>query len=204
MQHVIYCDRQAALIHVERVWVEDAATAAGRQLHERAHLPGADNRRGVRVERDVPLVSERLGLIGRADTVEYHPDPAVPRGVRPFPVEFKRGSIKKLLADRVQLCAQAMCLEEMHGIAIPGGALYYGASHRRVAVTFDEPLRRATEAAAARFHELVARREVPRRGREPRCRTCSLEPVCMPDVTADGGRAGRHLAALLRAEDAGP
>ena len=126
LQHVVYCERQAGLIHVERIWLEDAATAAGRVLHERADDPGRDRRAGVRIERAVSLTSARLGVTGRADTVEYHEDSKIPGGWKPYPVEYKRGRMKKLEADHVQLCAQAICLEEMHGVEVPEGALFYG------------------------------------------------------------------------------
>ena len=201
LQHLVFCERQAALIHVERLWQEDAATAAGRLLHERADVPGRDQRAGVRVERSVSLCCERLRLAGRADTVEYHRDAAAPGGWRPFPVEYKRGRMKDQLADQVQLCAQALCLEEMHGAAIAQGALFYGASHRRVLVELDPALRERTEAAARRLHELVATRTVPRVPRQPKCSKCSLESLCLPQVTEAGGRAAAYLARLASPEE---
>ncbi|EYF05345.1 CRISPR-associated protein Cas4 [Chondromyces apiculatus] len=197
LQHLVFCERQAALIHVEQVWREDGATAAGRVLHERADLPGGERRRGVRVERSVMLCSRRLGVYGRADAVEYHPDRAVPGGHRPFPVEYKRGKQKHLLADQVQLCAQAMCLEEMHALDVLRGALFYGESHRRVEVTFDPALREATASAARRLHQLVAERLVPAVAEAPRCRKCSLAPSCLPSVTAAPDRARRYLQTLI-------
>jgi CRISPR-associated exonuclease Cas4 len=197
LQHLVYCERQAALIHVERVWQEDAATALGRLVHERVDVPGREHRRGVRVARGVALCSARLGVSGRADVVEYHWDPGTAGGWRPFPVEFKRGRTKRLLADRVQLCAQAMCLEEMHGLGIPGGALFYDASHRRIDVPFDDELRCATDRAARRLHEMVKARVVPRAVPGPRCRACSLEPLCLPEATAAGRAARVYLQRLL-------
>jgi CRISPR-associated exonuclease Cas4 len=197
LQHLLYCERQAALIHVERVWVEDAATAAGRLLHERADTPGADHRRGLRVVRSLELRCERLGLSGRADTVEYHPEPSLPGRLRPFPVEYKRGRLKHQLADRVQLCAQALCLEEMHGVPVLQGALYYDASHRRALVSFDPALREHTEAAVRRLRELVERREVPPPKPDSRCTRCSLRPACLPEAIAHRERAREHLRRLL-------
>jgi CRISPR-associated exonuclease Cas4 len=199
LQHLLYCERQAALIHVERVWVEDAATASGRLLHERADVPGADHRRGMRVVRSLELRCERLGLLGRADTVEYHPEPSLPGGVRPFPVEYKRGRLKHELADRVQLCAQALCLEEMHGVPVPQGALYYDASHRRRPVDFDLALRELTEAAVRRLRELVEQREVPAPQPGPKCVRCSLRPTCLPEAVAHRERAREHLRRLMEA-----
>ena len=196
LQHLVFCERQAALIHVERIWQEDVSTAEGRILHERVDLPGAENRRGVRVVRAVTLRSDRLGISGRADVVEYHADAAAPSGVRPYPVEYKRGRAKHHLADHVQLCAQAMCLEEMHGISVPEGALYYGKTHRRLVVHFDAELRAQTQQAAHRLHELVCSGLVPSAEPAPKCRTCSLEAICMPEATAARGRARAHLERL--------
>lgn len=201
LQHIVFCERQAALIHVERVWQDDVSTAEGKILHERADLPGAENRRGVRVARALSLSSLRLCVSGRADVVEYHADASAPSGFRPYPVEYKRGRAKHELADRVQLCAQAFCLEEMHGTAVPEGALYYGASHRRVVVAFDEDIRRRTEAAARRLHDLVRKGTVPRAEQGPKCRTCSLSSICMPEVTTVLGRAEALLRRLTAPSD---
>ncbi|OJH37896.1 CRISPR-associated protein Cas4 [Cystobacter ferrugineus] len=201
LQHLLYCERQTALIHVERVWVEDGATAAGRLLHDRADTPGADRRRGLRVVRSLELRCERLGLFGRADTVEYHPEPAIPGHLRPFPVEYKRGRLKNESADRVQLCAQALCLEEMHGVPVLQGAIYYDASHRRCLVDFDRTLRERTEAAVQRLRELIVRREVPRPQPGPKCNRCSLRPACLPETIAHHERAREYLRSLMEASD---
>jgi CRISPR-associated exonuclease Cas4 len=198
LQHLVYCERQAALIHVERVWEEDASTAAGRILHERTDLPGSDFRRGAKIVRGMALRSDRLGIIGRADAVELREDPLAPLGVRPFPVEFKRGRIKNLLADRVQLCAQAVCLEERFRTNVSEGALFYGASHRRVAVLFNEELRTATWRAAARLQKLIRNWIVPPPEPGPKCRRCSLREICQPWALSDTGRDGRHLSRLLK------
>ncbi|RKG75193.1 CRISPR-associated protein Cas4 [Corallococcus sp. CA049B] len=200
LQHLVYCERQAALIHVERVWEEDAATVAGRLFHERVDRVGSDKRGTGRVVRALPLRSERLGLVGQADAVEYHADASVPGGWRPFPVEYKRGRMKSERADRVQLCAQALCLEEMHGVAVPDGALFYGASHRRVGVRFDAALRRETEAAARRLAGLIQERRVPRAVFDARCPPCSLRPRCLPEPVSQPGMAARHLARMLDPE----
>lgn len=194
VQHVVFCARQAALIHVERIWLENAPTALGRILHERADLAGQDMRRGVRLGRAVQLRSRRLGLFGVADVIEYHEEPGLPGSVRPFPVEYKRGS-RLRLADQVQLCAQALCLEEMHGVEVPRGALFYGQRHRRIDVDFSAELRAATAAAAARLHELVASAVLPAAEPGPKCRDCSLVSACQPAVSSD--EAGRYFASLL-------
>ena len=202
LQHLMFCERQAALIHVERIWEENVATTEGNLLHERVDLPGTGNRRGVRVHRAVTLRSERLKISGRADAVEYHADADAPGGWRPYPVEYKRGRAKQQLADQVQLCAQAICLEEMHAMTVPRGALFYGQSHRRVDVVFDEALRQHTEQAARRLHELIRTRTVPRAEPAPKCRSCSLEPVCLPQVSAERGRASAYLLRLARPSEA--
>ena len=147
------------------------------------------------------LRSDRLGIYGRADVVEYRDDATLPSGVQPFPVEYKRGRMKHEIADRVQLCAQAMCLEEMHGVDVREGALYYGESHRRVTVVFDLSLRGATESAARRVKELIRTGVVPPAEPGPKCRACSLEPVCLPRVTAKRGKATEYLERLCRPGD---
>lgn len=140
LQHHLFCPRQCALIHVERLWAEDVATAEGRLLHERADAGGGENRPGVRVARGLALRSFALRVSGKADVVEFHQ--AGPQAsTRPFPVEYKRGKPKAHRADEVQLCAQAICLEEMFGTSVPEGALFYGVTRRRLAVSFDDDLR---------------------------------------------------------------
>lgn len=198
LQHMVYCDRQAALIHVERIWQENVATAEGRVLHERADLPGVDERRGVRLARSVVLRSQRLGVFGRADLVELHEDPRAPATVRPFPVEMKRGAMKHLLADQVQLCAQAYCLEEQFGVELASGALYYGASHRRVEVHFDEALRRRTEETARAFHRMIEGALLPPAVYIPkRCEPCSLKEACQPRRSGAMPCASEYVRRLI-------
>jgi CRISPR-associated exonuclease Cas4 len=139
LQHYLFCPRQCALIHVEQMWAEDAATAEGRLLHEKVDAGGGETRPGVRIARSLAIRSLALGVVGKADVVEFHG-----RAGRPFPVEYKRGRPKSHRADEVQLCAQAICLEEMFGSAVETGALFYGETRRRSAVTFDADLREIT------------------------------------------------------------
>ncbi|MDT8267268.1 CRISPR-associated protein Cas4, partial [Roseomonas sp. DSM 102946] len=129
LQHQIFCPRQCALIHVEQLWAEDGATAEGRLLHERVDAGKGETRPGLRVARGIALRSLALGVVGKADTVEFRGRPP-----QPYPVEYKRGRPKAHRADEVQLCAQAVCLEEMSGTTIPEGALFYGQTRRRVVV----------------------------------------------------------------------
>jgi CRISPR-associated exonuclease Cas4 len=183
LQHLVFCERQCALIHVERIWEENRLTTEGALLHAAAHAPGLEARPGVRLARGVLLRSEKLRVVGRADVVEFHQRACARDDWIAFPVEYKRGRRTSRLADRVQLCAQAMALEEMLGAPVVAGALYYGASRRRQVVDLTDDLRATTVAAARRFHEMVRAREVPRAVEQPKCRSCSLRSVCMPAVT---------------------
>jgi CRISPR-associated exonuclease Cas4 len=188
LQHLLFCERQCALIHVEQVWAENALTTQGKLLHERVDMPALEQRPGVRIERAVPLRSDRLRLIGKADVVEFHAVPDQPGRWQPFPVEYKRGRRRKWLHDEVQVCAQAMCLEEMVGEPVPRGALYYAASKRRREIAIDETLRGATMAAARRYHELVGRGETPPARLLPKCGNCSLHDLCLPELASQNMR----------------
>ncbi|MEM5790240.1 MAG: CRISPR-associated protein Cas4, partial [Syntrophobacteraceae bacterium] len=158
LQHLIFCERQCALIHVEQAWEENRLTTEGMLLHERVHEVGAETRAGVRIERGVALRSLKLGLTGKADVVEFHREG---RAWLPFPVEYKRGKPKPDECDLVQLCAQAMCLEEMLCIDVPEGAIFYGQPRRRLEVVFDDGLRNRTAAAAKALHEMIAEGRTP-------------------------------------------
>jgi CRISPR-associated exonuclease Cas4 len=191
LQHLQFCERQCALIHVEQVWADNRLTVEGSHLHRRADSGEAESRGGVRTERGVALRSLRLGLIGKADVVEFHCTGGV---WLPFPVEYKRGKPKHDRSDEVQLCAQALCLEEMLRVEIVGGALFYGTTRRREDVAFDASLRGATEDAAARLHALIASGVTPRAVREPKCDSCSLLNLCLPPAPR---RTRRSVAAYL-------
>lgn len=205
LQHAVYCLRQAALIHIERVWAENRFTAEGRVLHDVAHEAGSRKSRGVRRLTALPVASLRLNMAGVADVVEFH---AGPDGETPFPIEYKRGKPKLHRADEVQLCAQALCLEEMTGRAVPEGALFYGETKRRVVVPFDAELRKLTEDTATAFGALVAEgRTPPPVWKASRCRACSLIELCRPQAMAKSalGFRRRAIAAALAppvAEDA--
>ena len=180
LQHLLFCERQCALIHVERLWEENRFTAEGRVLHEKVDEGRGESRPGVRITRSLQLRSEALGLHGVADVVELHR--GADGGWLPFPVEYKRGKPKAHDADLVQLCAQAMCLEECFGTPVPQGALFYGQTRRRLDVVFDEGLRNLTTQTAARLHELIDGGVTPRAVREKKCEACSLLEVCLPDA----------------------
>ena len=175
LQHFVYCPRQCALIHTERQWAENALTAEGRLLHERVDDGGASRRGEVTTSRSVAIRSTRLGLSGIADVVETRD------GGAPYPVEYKRGRPKTHRADEVQLCAQAVCLEEMLAVSVPEGALYYGKNRRRQVVVFDMALRRLTEETAERTHSLLRSRRTPAADYHARkCGRCSLQDICLP------------------------
>ena len=205
VQHLVFCERQAALIHVERLWLDNPQTVEGTRFHEVADRGRSESRGPLRLVRGVAIRSLRLGLAGRADVIEFHrvaegapgvPLPGQPGHWSAYPVEYKRGRPKTHRADEVQLCAQAMCLEEMLSIVIDAGALFYGRSRRRVDVVFDGSLRRLTEEAAARFHKLIASGATPRAIWAPKCVRCSLVAACRPrDI---GSPTSRYLSAIFR------
>lgn len=178
LQHILFCERQCALIHIEQLWVENLYTAQGRVMHDRVDLPGSESRRGLRIEYGEPLRSLSLGLIGKADVVEFHQQED--GRWQPFPVEYKRGKAKKENWDKVQLCAQALCLEEMLGEIVPEGALFYGKNRRRQLVIFDEKLRRETVETAERLHTLLSTGITPAPVYMKRCESCSFVDLCLP------------------------
>jgi CRISPR-associated exonuclease Cas4 len=204
LQHAVYCLRQAALIHIERLWEENRFTAEGRVLHEIAHEP-ADRKRGkIRRVMALPLACRRLNLVGVADLVEFR---AGTDGETPYPVEYKRGKAKLHRADEVQLCAQGLCLEEMTGRPVPEGALFYAETKRRVAVPLDTELRRLTEDVALEFGALFATgRTPPAIYRADRCRACSLIEVCRPKAGTKSALAfrARAIDAALDSEEIVP
>jgi CRISPR-associated exonuclease Cas4 len=221
LNQLLFCERRCALIHIEGLWAENTFTIEGRHLHEKAHDPRAvETRGGVRIVRALPLRCLRLGLVGKADVVEFHPVPSQARvdgasaphapgdfaGIdrpragpgRPFPIEYKRGKPKPDDSDRVQLCAQALALEEMLGVAVPAGAIYYGRTRRRLEVPLTPDLRRFTEETAARLHRLVRSGRTPRAARQPQCDRCSLLHLCLPDATRARASAARYLQLVLQ------
>ena len=180
LQHLLFCPRQCALIHIEQLWSENRLTAEGRILHERVHNASRELRGKIRVEFDLPIRSLTLGISGRADVVEFH---LRENGIwQLFPVEFKRGKPKKDDSDRVQLCAQAMCLEEMLEVTVPKGALFYGKKRRRMDVDLDESLRQTTTDAARELHELLDSAVTPHPRYSRRCENCSFLDLCLPKV----------------------
>jgi len=193
LQHLLFCPRQCVLIHIERLWEENVLTAEGRIAHEKVDEGGAETRAGRKAAFGLPLRSLRLGLIGKADVVEFSQDAA--GKMTAFPVEHKRGRPKQKDCDRVQLCAQAICLEEMLGLTVAEGALFYGKTRRREDVVFDEGLRRLTEETALRLHELIDAGTTPPAEYAKKCKSCSLVELCLPKVSAAGRSVERYLRA---------
>ena len=195
LQHMVFCERQCALIHIEQTWQESGRTAEGRIMHERVHDESRESRGDIRIDYGVALRSLRLGLIGKADVVEFHRQPD--GSWQPFPVEYKRGKPKADDCDKVQLCAQAICLEEMLDVTIPEGALFYGQTRHRLDVVFGEALRRETEETARRAHDLIASGRTPMPVYEKRCESCSLLTECLPKTIQKRRSVKAYMTRIL-------
>lgn len=202
LQHAVYCLRQAALIHLERLWADNRFTAEGHVLHAVADKGGSRRVKGVRRVMALPIASRRLNMAGVADMVEFLRE-AGDEGETPFPVEYKRGKSKLHRADEVQLCAQALCLEEMTGRRVHEGALFYAETKRRLIVEFDEDLRQLTEGTIESLREVFATRATPApTPLTQRCRACSLVELCRPRALVKPALAWRRrmLDSLLAAD----
>ena len=199
LQHWCYCPRQCGLIHLEQVFQENIFTQRGQALHKRVDDPGVEVRDGLRVERALPLYNDRLGLVGKADVVEF-----LPEGT-PYPVEYKHGSRHKRAeiarCDELQLAAQALCLEEMTGRSVPEAALFYASSRRRREVLISPELRQAVAAVLVEIRAMLALGRLPPARNDDRCRACSLHDLCQPEVLADSERQGRVLDHLFCEDD---
>ena len=180
MQHWAYCPRQCALIHLERVFADNVFTQRGQAVHARVDQPGTEMRTGLRVERALPVWSERLGLTGKADVVEFLPDGTA------YPVEYKHGSRNKRASvaacDDLQLAGQALCLEEMTGKPVREGALFYSSSKRRRVVPITPALREQVESASREIRRMLTTCQLPPPANDDRCRACSLRDLCQPDA----------------------
>ncbi len=203
IQHFAFCPRQCALIHLEGIWEENYLTAQGKVLHERTHEAGTEYDGDTRVVRGLRLRSLQLGITGVADVVEFHRDPtgialpSVSGKWKPFPVEYKRGSPKIDDCDRVQLCAQAACLEEMLGIELPEGALFYGEPRRREKVSLDKSLRLLTGQYCEGVHQLIESGTTPPAKFEKRCKACSLLNYCRPKTMGGSKSVNKYIATAL-------
>jgi len=205
LQHLAFCERQCALIHLEQTWSENLLTAKGRQMHKRSDEYKVETRGNVRIVRSLRLQSLKLGLSGKADVVEFHKMeksenkitgtalPGVKGRWKPFPVEYKHGKPKKNPCDKIQLCAQAMCLEEMLDTKVLSGALFYGRTRKRLDVAFDDSLRNLTEFYSAKLHQLFKSGKTPPPVFEKKCKSCSLFSECMPRQTEKGKFIERYI-----------
>lgn len=214
LQHLAFCERQWALIHLEGIWTENRLTAEGRSMHERADEPETEVRGDVRIARGLKLRSLRLGLTGKTDVVEFYREKEMAQGKtcqlegvegfwRPVPVEYKHGSPKPEPYDEIQICAQAICLEEMLGAGIEEGAIFYGRPRRREKVRFSADLRRQTEELASRLHVLSLAGKTPKAKYEKRCENCSLLNYCLPHIAEGKKRVGNYLEQSITAPGAG-
>lgn len=179
LQHIAYCERQWALIHIEQIWSDNGDTARGNAFHARVDITGYSVSHGVRAERSPRLVSYRLGITGVADIVEYRASDCCPV----MPVEYKVGKPKVEDWDRLQVAAEALCLEEMEGAAVMQGALFYGKTRRREIIEIDKALRTRIEVLSERMHELATSGMTPQAVQSSKCRRCSLKDDCLPAAT---------------------
>lgn len=210
LQHLTFCERRWALVHIEGLWEENRFTAEGRLLHERAHSSEIESRPGVLIRRTLPLRSFSLGISGQADIVEFEPAAGPHAGAilpgrkgywRPFPIEYKRNRDRGgSQAYRVQLCAQAMCLEEMLLIPVRLGAVFDGSTRRRTAIEFDEELREAVVKGSARMHELYRYGNTPAPVYTGTCAKCSMNEVCQPRALTERPPVTRYMASALKGD----
>jgi len=210
LSQLVFCERRAALVLLEELWADNIFTAEGSLLHEQSHQPLVESRDEWRIVRGLWLRSLELGLYGQADVVEFRrsecsPAATVLPGVggwwQPFPVEYKRGRLRHEMAFEVQLCAQAICLEEMLGITVPKGALYYGKARRRLELELTQSLRDRTRDTARRLHELVSSRKTPRGVLRKKCRYCSLFSLCLPGAMSPKKSVSRYLKQAMEPDD---
>jgi CRISPR-associated exonuclease Cas4 len=190
LEHWSYCPRQCALIHLEQTYDENLYTLRGNRAHRGADEPGIGSQRGVRMVRAMPLWSERLGLTGRADAVEFH-------GETPYPVEYKSGSSRTWAHEAVQVCAQGMCIEEMLDISVPSGAIWYHASRQRREVDFTPDLRATVEASTIAVRAMLAGTRLPEAPNDQRCPNCSLFDACLPSIASQPARLRGFMAELF-------
>jgi CRISPR-associated exonuclease Cas4 len=214
LQHLAFCERQWALIHLEGVWEENRLTVEGHQLHDRVHEDETEMRRDLLIARGLRLRSLRLGLTGKADMVEFHrlaDAEAKGTGIhlegvsglwKPLIVEYKHGKPKLNRCDEVQLCAQALCLEEMLAVPVPTGVLFYGQPRRRYDVLLDETLRQETESLIAHLHEMSESEQTPSAEHTGKCTGCSLIEVCLPKVTGGQKDVHKYLTKVIAETEA--
>ncbi|MBC7204317.1 MAG: CRISPR-associated protein Cas4, partial [Pusillimonas sp.] len=187
LQHYAFCPRQCALIHNEQAWEDNWLTAQGQLLHQRVDRGEPESRKGTRYERGVLVISEELGLTGKLDLVEIDIQTGVMR-----PVEYKRGKSKTDNWDKIQLCAQAICLEEMKGTRIDYGALWYWHTRHREKVSIDDELRNQTRDVVTEVRQLLLSGRTPLAKLENKCKACSLRELCSPQIL-NNDRSKKHI-----------
>lgn len=207
LQHFAFCRRQWALIHIEQQWAENYRTADGRIMHTKAHDSEFREKRGdIVITRAMQISSAELGISGECDVVEFHKSPdgiyisILDGRYNVIPVEYKRGQPKENNCDELQLCAQAMCLEEMLCCDIPEGYLYYGETRRRHTVVLDESLRNKTSAMIHEMHQLYNRQYTPKVKRTKACNACSLKDICLPVLNKERS-AAEYIMRTLNGEE---
>jgi len=204
LQHLVYCPRRAALIYIENLWEDNRLTAEGMLRHQKTHEASVETRGDVHVVRALRLRSLKLGLTGQADVVEFHRLPegahrscisiaGLPGFWEPYPVEYKRGKMRDEPGYEIQLCAQAMCLEEMLGIIISKGALFYGLSQHRTEIIFDQVIRMNTVNAVDRLHKLLHSYKTSPAEPDARCPPCSMRDLCLPKSAGSGCSVADYL-----------
>ena len=214
LSQLVYCERRAALIFYERLWEDNVCTAEGANLHERVHMPTSISRPGIRIAHELQLHSLRLGIWGKADVVEFHalegdrishpsgiPLPGIAGQYQPYPIEYKRGKLRQEEAYRVQLCAQALCLEEMLKVPIPSGSIFFGKTKRRLEVIFSKELKTRTEQASIRLHDLMRKGNTPKARYSKKCDFCSLAAVCLPKSLSSPKITEAYLKQAFDAEE---
>ena len=189
LEHYAYCLRQCALIHLEQVWSENLYTMRGQDVHERVHDDSSHELAGVKLERSLPVWSRTLNLTGKADLVEFY-------GNQPYPVEYKSGRRRRGTPETLQLCAQAICLEEMFGVSVPKGALFWHGSRERQEVIFTDSMREQVKRDTQAVREMLEKGITPPPVNDKRCEHCSLKESCLPGVVSDKAR-GRKAAREL-------
>lgn len=209
LQHYLFCKRQCAIAYLEERWIENELTALGRAIHSRVHQEGKEKRGNLIKVRGLRIASSRLGLSGQTDIVEFERIRENGNGVklndvngewRVFPVEYKRGKPKTDKSDEVQLCAQAMCLEEMMHTVIHEGAIYYGKNKHRHLVSFDEGLRELTEKTAVQIHEMFEQKYTPPAEYGKKCKSCSLTEICLPERTRNIRLASLYIKRMIETQ----
>ena len=215
IQHMAFCERQWALIHLEQVWSENVRTIEGKYLHGRADDPfGDETRKDIRGVRAMPVISHKLRLRGVADVVEFHRMADEIKGItlrlkdrqgwwRPYPVEYKRGRPKVDDRDAVQLCAQGIALEEMLKVSIESGFVYYAQTRRRIEIAFDQELRIRVEELSRKMYQLMLEQKTPKAKKGKHCSLCSLIEICQPELTIRNRSVKKYLEEMtdLKVED---